>query len=401
MRVALSQDCQKLAGMQRILVPWQAMAAGRRGRPAPAITLAETERRDLERIVRSGTRPCREVLRSKIVLRAADDWANVDIAFSLGINEQTAGKWRRRYVASGIKGLEDAPRSGRPPKFDAPTRHIIVATACDVPEDHRTQARQTWTLLSLREALIEAELVEAISTSTIWRTLNAAHFRPHRLRYWLHSPDPDFKAKVTEICNLYLDPPKGAVVLSIDEKTSIQALERKYPGTPAKPRQAGRFEFEYIRHGTQSLIAAFEVHTGQVFGQVRANRKAVDLLEFMDAVAERWPDRAVHVIWDNLNIHKGERWKEYNARHGGRFSFHYTPIHASWVNQIECFFSILSRRVLRFASFSSRQELAERLLAFIEHWNRREAKPFRWTFTGYPLQTGYEDEEEERLAEAA
>jgi transposase len=365
------------------------MAVGRRGRQAPAICLDDVQRRELEQIARSAVFPYRDVIRARIVLGAADDMANVDIADSLRVHEQTVGKWRRRFATAGIEGLKDVPRPGRPPVYSSETRHIIIATACDVPRDYRAIERETWTVLSLRDALLEQEVEEAISASTIWRILNAAEFKPHRMRYWLHSKDPAFKEKVTEICNLYLNPPRGSIVLSIDEKTSIQALERKYDTKLPRPRRDGRYEFEYIRHGTKSLLAAFEVHTGQVFGQVRDNRKAVDLLEFMEAVADRWPDRHVHVIWDNLNIHHGERWLEFNAAHHGRFSFHYTPIHASWVNQVEIFFSILSRRVLRHASFASLEELAWRLLAFIEHWNRHEAKPFRWTFKGYPLQTGY------------
>jgi len=208
---------------------------------------------------------------------------------------------------------------------------------------------------------------------------------------WLHSPDPQFREKVANICDLYLNPPENAVVLCVDEKPGIQALGRKYPTKQAAVGRNGRFEFEYKRNGTRKLLAAFNPHTGQVYAEMRATRKAVDLVEFMEAVAEQHPGGDVHVVWDNLNIHydgKDERWTRFNARHGGRFHFHYTPIHASWVNQVELLFSILQRRVLRYGEFDSLEELDAAVLGFLDHWNTHESKPFRWTFKGYPLQTG-------------
>src|SRR2546427_13259 len=161
---------------------------------------------------------------------------------------------------------------------------------------------------------------------------------------WLHSPDPDFARKVTEVVELYLHPPRDGVVLSIDEKTGMQALERKYPGRRPLPGQPGRREFEYIRHGTLTLIAALNVHTGTVLGRGGPQRTAADLLAFMADVAGAYPTGAVHIVWDNLNIHRGARWADFNRTHGDRFHFHFTPLHASWVNQIECWFSLLARR---------------------------------------------------------
>ena len=211
------------------------------------------------------------------------------------------------------------------------------------------------------------------------------------MRGWLHSPDPQFREKVTTITDLYLHPPAGAVVLSIDEKTGMQALERRFPDRPAGPGRPGRREFEYTRHGTQSLLCAFEVHRGRVVGDCRDTRTAADLVGFMETVAVEYPTGPVHVIWDCLNIHfdgTEQRWTAFNARHGQRFVFHYTPKHASWVNQIELFFSILQRQCVRAGSFRSPAELRTTVLAFLAAWNRDRAHPFRWTFTGYPLQAG-------------
>lgn len=159
------------------------------------------------------------------------------------------------------------------------------------------------------------------------------------------------------------------------------ALERKHPTRWPSAGRCGRREFEYIRHGTRTLIAAYEVQTGHVFAQCRRRRTAEDLLEFMDAVAAHYPG-TVYVIWDNLNIHLGERWETFNRRHDHRFHFVYTPLHASWVNQIEIWFGILARRVLRYGSFRSTRQLESRVMGFIDHWNAHEGHPFTWNFRG-------------------
>jgi transposase len=198
---------------------------------------------------------------------------------------------------------------------------------------------------------------------------------------WLHSPDPDFRTKVRRICDLYVSPPEGATIVCVDEKPGMQALEHRYPMQAAGSQRAGRKEFEYRRHGTVTLIAAFDARTGQMFGQCR-RRTADGLVSFMESLAKRYPTGDVYVVWDNLNTHHGNRWRAFNERHGGRFHFVHTPLHASWVNQIEIWFGILARRVLKHGSFASAAERRRRVLAFIQHWNRREAHPFRWTFRG-------------------
>jgi len=207
---------------------------------------------------------------------------------------------------------------------------------------------------------------------------------------WLHSPDPNFRSKVTEICQIYLDPPEGSIVLCVDEKTGMQALGRKHPGRNPQPGRDARMDYEYVRNGTRKLIASFEPSTGQVYGEVRESRTAEDLVEFMENLAEIYPEQQVHIIWDNLNIHydgPSERWTEFNARHGGRFHFHYTPIHASWVNQVELFFGVLHRRVLRYGVFNALEEIDNAVIGFIDHWNVHECHPFKWTFEGYPPKT--------------
>ena len=195
------------------------------------------------------------------------------------------------------------------------------------------------------------------------------------MRQWLHSPDPQFREKVNAICALYRQAPKGSVVLSIDEKTGIQAIERKHADRAPRPGRARRREFEYIRHGTQALTAALDVHSGRVLGRCTDRRTQDDLVAFMEEVARAYPKGRVHIVWDNLNTHRAQAvWKDFNARHGGRFVFHFTPLHASWVNQIELLFGIYARRVLRHASHTSIAQLRQRTEAFIAQRNARPSR---------------------------
>jgi transposase len=230
------------------------------------------------------------------------------------------------------------------------------------------------------QAELERQTGQTMSLSEIGRTLCCGGLRPHRVRMWLHSPDPEFKARMQAICELYLNPPAGAVVLSIDEKTGMQARADLYP---IHTRGQGRVrkEFEYVRNGTSTLIAAFNIRTGEVFGGCW-RRTAAGIERFMEALAKKHPHGDVYVVWDNLNVHKGAAIEAFNARHGGRFHFVYTPRHASWMNQVEIWFSILQRRVLRHGSFSSPADLDAAVMGFIRQWNDVERRPFRWRFRG-------------------
>jgi transposase len=255
--------------------------------------------------------------------------------------------------------------------------------ACTDPATHGL-ARSVWSQAALLETL-QATTGWTMSRSEICRTLASIEIKPHHFRQWVHSPDPEFRQKVKRICNLYRQPPNDAIVLCIDEKPGIQALQRRYPTHLTGLAGQQRREFEYIRHGTQVLIAGLDVRSGEVFGQVFDRRTADNLVSFMERVAERYPRRRVIVIWDNLNIHydgKDSRWTRFNARHGGRFSFVYTPKHASWVNQIEIWFSILERQLLKHGDFNSTTALRGAIERFIVQYNRRQARPFRWTFRG-------------------
>jgi transposase len=338
-----------------------------RGRPAARVVLNADTRVERKRRVRAATTSQRDARRARIALLAADGMATEAIATELGVSVAMVCRWRGRLARAtddGEAALLDLPRSGRPPRLDAVTRCEILAAACEpAPSDEGVHG---WTLDRLVEVLGTRDI--AISRSHLHTLLTRAEIKPHKTKQWVHSRAPLFREKTAEIVSLCLDPPEGAVVLSIDEKTGMQALERTNPDRPAQPGKPTRREFEYVRHGTQALISALHVHCGDVFAACGATRKADDLESFMERVAQRYAEGAVHVIWDNLNIHHGERWQDFNVRHGGRFVFHYTPLHASWVNQIEPWFGILARRCLRHGSFESVEALRRAVLAFVEHW---------------------------------
>ena len=220
-----------------------------------------------------------------------------------------------------------------------------------------------------------------LSQSEVGRILRFNHLRPHKVRYWLNTKDPKFGEKAERICDLYMNLPAGAVLYSVDEKP-IQVVGRKYPAQVG-PDGEIRQEYEYIRHGTCCLLAAFEVGTGRVVVRVVEHRTADATVSFLESLAQRHPPGDVYVVWDNLNTHKDgldKRWTKFNARHGLRFHFEYTPIHASWLNQVEVWFSIVEKRVLKYADFAGVPEAEARLVGYAAYWNEHLAHPFRWTW---------------------
>ncbi|PID37802.1 MAG: IS630 family transposase [Proteobacteria bacterium] len=351
---------------------------------ARPIILSDEHRAKLESIVRAHGAAQAAVRRARIILLAADGCSNAEIARKIGTTEDTVRVWRGRWADTPTpKSLRDRRRSGRPPLVEAATRATLISLACQRPEDgDRRPFRDIWTQASLQAAL-KVETGVTLSTSEIGRILRAREIRPHRVKMWLQSQDPAFREKVDVICQLYTSPPAGTTVLCVDEKRLF--AHRRRPGVrPCAPNQPCRKEFVYSRHGSSVLMATFDIATGNVFGHCNATRTGNDLVEFMEQVAARYPGPVV-VIWDNLNVHydgKAGRWAAFNARHDKRFTFVYTPKHASWVNQVEIWFSILERRVLRNGSFANVDEVVERTLGYIDHWNADEAHPFNWTFRG-------------------
>lgn len=330
------------------------------------------------------------VQRAQILLAAHRGEGTEQIARRLQCSARNVRKWKARFAAAPyLSSLEDATRSGRPARITIAMRCELVQLACARPEGCKSPApfRDLWTYRSLAASLAQ-RTGQLISTSEVGRILRFEDLRPHRVRQWLKSEDPEFRAKAERICQLYLRPPRDAVVVCVDEKP-LQVLERKHP-TRVDPRDASvRFEYEYVRHGMQALLAAFDVRTGHVFGRVVPHRSADALVAFMGELAARYPTQTVYVVWDNLNIHSDgadSRWSHFNARHSGRFRFVYTPKHASWMNQVEIWFSILQRRIIKHGDFPTPHAQAVRVRGFIEHWNRNERHPFRWTWRTDRLQ---------------
>jgi len=355
------------------------------GRQAQAVKLTREERKSLEALTRRGTAQHRQVVRAHIALMAHRGETTKAIAGAVGVSVQSVSHWRSRLARQGIEGLRERARSGRPRRIGQTQRLELLALACEPAEP---LGRATPTLDELVDRAVQRGVVKQISRSHLQRILQAGDLRPHRVRQWLHSPDPRFRQKVNEICALYRQAPKGSVVLSVDEKTGIQAIERKHADRAPAPGRARRREFEYIRHGTQALIAAMDVHSGRVIGSCTDRRTQSDLVAFMEQVAQAYPRGRVHIMWDNLNTHRAQAvWDQFNARHAQRFVFHFTPLHASWVNQIELLFGIYARRVLRHASHSSIEHSRERTDAFMQQRNKAP-RPFKWTFAGFELQTG-------------
>jgi len=351
------------------------------GPSAKPVTIPADVYAKLETLMHSTSAPHAVVVRARIVLLSGRGLGTAAVARLVGCSDRAVRKWRARFREDPVvEALNDGRRSGRPAQVPLTVRCRVIQLACDRPKDSHAPFRDVWTWSSLAKA-VEVDTGFRLSQSEVGRILHYEGLRPHRVRQWLHSPDPNFALKADEVCALYLNPPDGAVVVCVDEKP-IQVLSRKYP-TQRAPDGSVRYEYEYARHGTCALLGAFDVQTGKVVADVVPRRTADATVEFMDRVAATYPDQTVYVVWDNLNTHydgPSQRWTRFNEAHGGRFRFVYTPIHASWLNQIEIWFSIIERRLLRRGSFESYSALHDRLLGFVQHWNTSEAHPFRWTW---------------------
>jgi len=316
--------------------------------------------------------------RARIVLLAADGVSNRDIGILVDLHYNQVGLWRARYGEFGLAGLEDEERSGRPPVYDHDDVLLLVKLVTEPPPESATR----WSMEALAEAMAAHGV--PISASQCWRICRALDLKPWQVESWMTSHDPDFWEKAGDVCGLYLNPPEDAVVWSVDEKSGMQAKSRVNPTRSAVPGIAMRQEFEYRRHGTAVLFAGLRVHEGTVAGWVTDSTRSDNFVDFLnDLVAQTPAGLDLHCIVDNLSAHSTPKVTEFleTNRH---VHLHHTPTHASWLNQVELFFSILERRLLRRGEFDSVDHLADRVIAFIKDYNRRAA-PFRWTYDGRPL----------------
>jgi transposase len=330
--------------------------------------------RKLNQIVSAGTSPQQLVLRARIVLAAAQGASNAQIARDLGCGVPTARAWRRRFAVRGVPGLFDRRRPGRPERHGPSARLAVVATATSLPPD----GESAWSHATIASHLAERGL--AISAATVGRVLKEAKLRPHKVRGWLNRADePGFWGRAGAVCRLYLDPPPGTVLLSVDEKTGIQAKSRRHPEIPARPGRDARREFEYVRHGTVSIVAAMDVVTGQVVADRIDRNDSAAFTSFLAMLDQAIPPGLrIHLIMDNGSSHTSAATRAWLAARP-RFAVTFTPKHASWLNMIEQWFGLLARRLLRRGDFASRDDLEAQITAFTIRHNKH-ARPCKWTY---------------------
>lgn len=306
------------------------------------------------------------VERARIVLKCLEGKEIQEVAHEMGIAVLTVSKWRRRFAALGVKGLHDQQRSGKPPVYGTEFRNRVLALLEQPP----LAGLSRWDGPTVARAL-------GASVHAVWRVLRKEGIYLQRLRTWCVSTDPEFAPKAADVVGFYLDPPLNALVLSVDEKPSIQALQRNTGYVQTDSGAVVRaMKSTYKRNGTLNLYAALEVATGKVHGRTTESKKREDFRNFLDSVISELPtDKEIHVILDNYSPHKKN--EEWLAKYNGRVQFHFTPTSASWLNQVEIWFGLLTRKTLRGASFSSKDQLRSAIEAFIARTNENP-KPFKW-----------------------
>ena len=335
--------------------------------PAAPLAVSESEAEALRGMARAGTTEQRMAMRARIILRAAEGAANVAVADELDISIPTVLLWRRRFKERGLEGLADAPHPGRPRIHGREVRERILAATLTPPE-----GATHWSTRGLAPHV-------GVSASTVGRVWHEGRLKPHRTETFEYSRDPQLVAKVTDVVGLYLHPPERAIVLSVDEKTQIQALDRTQPMLPMGPGQVERHTHDHERNGVTSLFAALEVGTGRVTDQTAARHRHQELIDFLNLLVRTYPRRQIHVILDNVSSHKTPEVERWLTRHR-RFHFHFTPTSASWLNQIETWFGILTRQALQRGSFESVHALVAAIERFTREWNAG-ATPFKWVKT--------------------
>jgi transposase len=332
---------------------------------ATPLGLREGDRERLMSLIRSSAVRAGLAQRARIVLLAADGVSHTEIAELAGVSRPTVISWRRRYERSGLRGLEDQPRSGRPRRIDHD--RIITATLRPPP---RSLGVTHWS-----SRLLAARL--KVANTTVARAWRDYGVQPWRAQTFKFSTDPELVAKVTDVVGLYLAPPENAVVLCVDEKSQIQALDRTAPMLPMQPGLPERRTHDYVRHGTTTLFAALEIATGKITGRCQPRHRHQEFLRFLKQVTRAYPDVELHLVMDNYAAHKRIEIRDWLAANP-RVHVHFTPTSASWMNLVEVWFGIIERQAIHRGTFGSVKDLTGAIRAFIDGWNDR-AHPFAWT----------------------
>ena len=330
--------------------------------------VSDEQRSELQSWLRASNTKRSLAQRAEIILLCGEGLPALQVAERAGVTHPTVYKWRNRFAADGVGGLQDLQRPGQPRKLSPDkAKEILSLTVERIPRE-----ATHWSL----RLMAECAGVTVHQVRKIWE---AANLQPHRIRTFKISTDPDFADKVADVVGLYLNPPDNAMVLSVDEKTQIQALDRTQPMLPLRPGQVERRTHDYKRHGTASLYAAFDIATGEVMGRITRKHRAKEFLEFLRQIDRATPKNLdLHLIADNSSTHKTKAVKDWLSKHP-RFQVHFTPTSASWLNAVEGWFGQLERRAVRRNSFSNVWELRQEIRRFIEVHNQQLAKPFRWT----------------------
>jgi transposase len=347
-----------------------------RGRPKAVLTVSGEDRVVLERWSKRPKTPMSVAQRARIVLLAGDGLNNNVVADKVGVNQATVVKWRKRYVEGGVDGLIDEPRPGAPRTItDADVEAVVVRTLEETPTD-----ATHWSTRDLAGRV-------GMSPSSVGRIWQAFGLKPWLTDTWKLSDDPQFIDKVRDVVGIYMNPPEHAVVLCVDEKTGIQALDRTRPTLPMRPGQLERRTHDYVRNGITDLFAALNVATGEVIARTDTRHRAVEFIKFLDLLDGSVPaELDVHVIIDNASTHKTPAVKKWLLRHP-RFVFHFTPTSSSWLNLVERWFAELTRRKLRRSAHRSLTELTDDLHAWIAAWNDNP-RPFVWHKTADQILDG-------------
>lgn len=340
-------------------------------RIAKPLDITDEERQQLVSMSRAGKLDHRYVVRSKIILKLDQGKSYDQVQKELSVGREAIAKWKKRFVQHRVEGLRDMAGRGAKATYNEGDKARIVQKACEKPGGGYTN----WSQRRIAKEL-------GVSQATVQRTLRSHALKPHKVEYWCgKSTDPEFEEKMLAVVGLYMDPPENALVISVDEKASIQALDRSQPELPLRGGNPKRLTATYKRNGTVSLIAALAVHLGEITAETVDRNTADNFLRFLKKLYRKYPRKHLHIIADNLRTHKQKDVVAWIASKK-RVTIHYTPAYSSWLNQVEIWFNILGKDVLKGGVWHSRQQLVDQIVEYVDTYNKTRAKPFTWTYKG-------------------